>query len=248
MLTKHIRIPVMLSLLSLVLASCGPAPGSTGTAKSEIRGTIQRAPGQPLGEARVLLLRLDGNTEQEAANLRAGSNGSFSFPNLAAGNYRVRFAQSADQQNGAQLRYRPEQDPRTAEYFAQLTSQSVSFDGMQASSVELKPLVVGWQPKLAPQEGSVSTNSFMHFDWEPVSGARAYAIELLKPDGSLFYRSPEQAEVGFTLKQFTGNQGANNGQALKGNTLHYRVRAYFPASNPAGADYGISTQTPLKFD
>ncbi|HEY9843807.1 MAG TPA: carboxypeptidase-like regulatory domain-containing protein [Candidatus Obscuribacterales bacterium] len=231
---------------SLLLAGCGPGPGAVGTKKGEIRGTILRAPGQPLNEAKVLLL--SGNPEKEMASLRTGANGTFAFPNLAAGTYRVRFTLTASDEDKALIEYNFG-EARTTEFFAQLTSQSVSFDGQAAKLVEVSPLTVGWKPGLEPHDKSISTDRFLGFSWQPAPNARNYVFELLKLDGSEFFRSPEQAGTDFELTSFKGNAGSANGQPIqKGGQYYYRVRVGLHPGTSPGADYGYSTVTRLKVE
>lgn len=227
----------------LALTACGPGPAATSTGKSEIHGTIVRDGGQPLSAARVLLL--DG-ADKELRSLKTGANGDYSFPNLAAGNYRVRFSLQADNAPNPVIEYKGT-DARSTEYFAQVTSQSVSLDG-SGKSVGVSPMSVAWKSFLSPADGHVSTNGFPDFSWQAAPNATSYAFELLNTDGSPFYRSPDQSGLSFHLTELKGNQGSSNGQALKGAERLFRVRVGLNPGTAPGAESGYSTAARLQFD
>ena len=234
-----------LSLIAgLALAACGPTPGTSGAGKSEIRGTILRAAGQPLGAAKVILLN---GQDQEVSSLKTGDNGTFAFPNLGSGNYRVRFSLADDIQSVPVIEYKP-RETRTTEFFAQVTSQSISLDGQQTKPVEVSPITVGWKPNLAPNEGTVTTNQFPNFSWEAAPNASNYTLELLNTNGTPFFRSGDQGGVTYQLRELNGNQGSSSGQALKGSERYFRVRVGLNPGTSPGAEYGYSTAAKLKFE
>ncbi len=252
-LTQLTHKPFLFSILGSALvvsslAACGPAPSATGNFKAEINGVVQREPGQPMTDSRVALITESG---QEVASLRTNSNGGYAFQQLAAGTYRVRFSQTDDVTGKPVLEFRPEQEPRTNEFFAQVTSQPISFNGQSTQSFTVSAISTLWKPDLNPTGGgaTISTNRFPVFSWQPTSQARSYAVELLNPDGSLFYRSPDQSATTFEYRDLKGNQGSFNGLALqKGSQYYYRVRANLNPGNTPGPEYGVSAGSLLTID
>lgn len=245
---QHLFSLTLISALTgATLVACGPAPSASGNFKAEINGMIQREPGQPMTDAQVLLLN---SSDQQVASLRTNSNGGFSFPQLAAGTYRVRFAQTTEASlNKPLLEYRPQEDPRSNEFFAQVTSQAISYNGQAAQTFTVSPISTIWKPQLNPEGGTISTNRFPVFSWQTAPQARSYAVELLNPDASVFYRSPDQSTTGFELRDLKGNQGSFNGQPLqKGSQYYYRVRANLNPGTSPGPEYGVSAATLLTID
>lgn len=218
------------------------APSST--AHHEIRGQILRAAGQPLGAAKVLLL---GEQDQELTSLKTDNNGTFAFPNLAAGNYRIRFTHPDDLQGNPLVEYKPTEN-RSTDFFDQLTSQKIHFEGSQSQRIDVAPLTVGWKPNLTPEAGTVSTNHFPNFSWGAAPNASSYAMELLNLNASPFYRSPDQSGVTYQLQELKGNQGSSSGQAIKGGEYLYRVRVGFTPGSIPGPEYGYSTVVRLRFE
>lgn len=227
-----------------LLTACGPNPAASGSgSKSEVHGTVVSAPGQPLSGSKVVLLDA---SERELASLKTGGDGGYSFPNLAAGSYRVRFDLQADQNAGPLIVYKGS-DVRTTEFFSRLTSQSLRLDGQE--SIGVAPLVVAWKANLAPNEGHVGTNQYPTFRWDAAPNARQYAFELLKADGSVFFRSADQAATSYQYTSLKGNQGAYDGQSLqKGGEYLFRVRVGLNAGSTPGPEYGYSTVAKLTFD
>lgn len=236
-------IQALALVAGLALTACGPGPAATTTGKSEIHGTIVGDGGKALSGSKVLLL--DGS-DKELRSLKTGTNGDYAFANLGSGNYRVRFSLQADNAPNPVVEYKGS-DARSTEYFAQVTSQSISLDG-SAKSVGVSPMTVAWKPFLSPADGHISTNAFPDFSWQAAPNASNYTFELLNTDGSSFYRSPEQSGVSFHLTELKGNQGSSSGQPLKGAERLFRVRVGLSPGTAPGAEYGYSTAARLQFD
>lgn len=220
-------------------ASPTPPPvAPKGNEKAVITGLIQRVAGENLNDAKVVLT---DTSDRVVSSVRTSPDGRYRFANLGAGNYRVRFSLSEDDAVSYMMPYRKDQ-ARTTQFFHQIASQAIGFDGAAARTIEVSPFIVGWDSNLQPPDGEINLDRTVTFSWNPPPRAKSYQLEIYTESGAPFFRSETLSKTEFDYANPKGNLGSYNGQVFaKGQTYQYRVRVELEPGTSPGAEYGVST-------
>jgi hypothetical protein len=173
--------------------------------------------------------------------MRTSPDGRYRFSNLGAGNYRVRFSLSEDDSVNYLMEYH-KAETRTTQFFHQITSQTIGYDGATARTIEVSPFIVGWNSNLQPPDGEVNLDRILTFSWNAPPRAKSYQLEIYTASGAPFFRSETLTKTEFDYSNPKRNLGSFNGQVFaKGQTYQYRIRVELEPGTSPGAEYGVST-------
>lgn len=237
------KITGLALLGGLLLSACNPGsiPGNTiglppgaGTERAAITGSIVKTGQEAAQNATTVLIQRTSGQDNDVQIVRTDNNGLFRFNNVAAGDYRLAFVlqSQSEREQGSPKYYDPANDPQTAQYFAFITTNNFTFRGDSAASYQIPQLNVGWVSNLQPHDTSVSASGPIDFSWNAVDGASGYTVDIRDRNNNPFYKSSELNGTRFSWRDLRGNQGNNNGVAVKsGETYYYLIAASLNRGN-----------------
>lgn len=226
---------------ALILAACNPGslPGNTvgvpsgsGTQTASITGSVVKADLTPANNATLVLIQRTGNADRDVQIVRTGSDGIYRFTNIPAGQYRLAFVlQTEDERKNNTTKYYSPTDDLASRYFSFITTGDFTYTGTAGSAYQVPQLNVGWVSGLSPHGTSVSGTGPVNFSWAQVQGATSYILDIRDSNNNPFYKSNELTGTSFSWSDLKGNQGSNNGVAVRPGTYYYIVNARLNRSN-----------------
>ena len=229
---------------ALALAACNPGtlppntigvPPGAGTQKASITGSVVKADLSPARNATLVLIQRTGGTDRDVQVIRTDSNGLYSFSNIPAGEYRLAFVLQTESErkdpNAKPKLYDPAGDPQTAQYFSFITTGNFNFGGTSNASFQVPQMNVGWVSNLDPHAKTVDGQAPIRFSWSPVPGATNYILDIRDSNNNPFYKSGNINGTNFSWSDLKGNQGNNNGVAVRPGVYYYIVNARLNRTN-----------------
>ncbi|HEY9843313.1 MAG: carboxypeptidase-like regulatory domain-containing protein [Candidatus Sericytochromatia bacterium] len=228
----------LVAAAALALAACNPGtlppntigvPPGAGTQKASITGSVVKADLSPARNATLVLIQKTGGADRDVQVVRTDSNGLYRFADIQAGEYRLAFVLQTESErkdpNAKPKFYDPAGDPQTAQYFSFITTANFVYGGNSGAAFQVPQMNVGWVSNLSPHATTVDSGKPVSFNWAAVPGATNYILDIRDANNNPFYKSGNITGTSFSWSDLRGNQGNNNGVAVKSGTYYYLVNA-----------------------
>lgn len=233
---RHIKVFSAVLVSAAFLVACNPSslPNSTiglppgaGTQKASITGSVVKADLSPARNATMVLIQRTGGTDRDVQIVRTDNNGLYRFNDIPAGQYRLAFVLQTESERKANTTkyYNPSTDAQSGQYFSFITTDNFTFGGNSGAAFQVPQLNVGWVSGLSPNLTTVDGDGPIRINWSSVEGATSYIVDIRDGNNNPFYKSGELTGTSFNWTDLKGNQGANNGVALKPGNYYYIVNA-----------------------
>lgn len=228
------------TLISLVACSPNTLPGNTvgvpvgaGSEKASITGSVVKADMSPARNATMVLIQRTGGTDRDVQIVRSDNNGQYRFGDIPAGEYRLAFVlqTESERKNNTTKYYNPSQDAQSGQYFSFMTTGNFTFGGNSGAAFQVPQMNVGWVSGLEAHGKTFDSDGPINFNWTSVEGATSYIVDIRDSNNNPFYKSGELKSTSFSWTDLKGNQGSNNGVAVKPGAYFYIVNARLNRSN-----------------